>query len=92
MRSDRERYDNDPKTGKEALANRAREYEETRDHQVERSHTYDNAAASLELGIVLSTASVITNAKLLLYFAYLMGAIGVVLGVFGAVAPETVVF
>jgi hypothetical protein len=92
LRSDREHYDSDSKTGKEALANRARSFEEIRDHQVERSHTYDNAAAALELGIVLSTASVITNAKLLLYFAFLMGAIGVVLGIFGAVAPETLVF
>jgi hypothetical protein len=92
LRSDREHYDNDPKTGKEALANRARTYEELRDNSVERSHTYDNAAAALELGIVLSTASVITNAKLLLRFAFLMGAIGVILGIFGALAPEMVVF
>jgi hypothetical protein len=92
LHSDREHYDNDPKTGKAALATQARGYEAVRDHAVERSHTYDNAAAALELGIVLSTASVITSAKLLLRLAFLMGAIGVVLGIFGAVAPEMVVF
>lgn len=92
LRSDREHYDSDPKTGKEALAGRAREYEGIRDHLIERSHTYDNAAAALELGIVLSTASVITSSKMLLRFAFVMGAIGVVFGVFGAVAPEVVVF
>ena len=92
LHSDREHYDNDPKTGKAALAAQARGYEAIRDHAVERSHTYDNAAAALELGIVLSTASVITSAKLLLRLAFLMGAIGVALGIFGAVAPELVVF
>lgn len=92
LRDDRLHYDNDAKTGKEALAEKAHRYEEVRDHALERAHTYDNAAAALELGIVLSTASVITNAKLLLAFAALMGAIGLVLGAFGAVAPELVVF
>jgi Domain of unknown function (DUF4337) len=92
LRSDREHYDNDSKTGKEALAAQARAYEATRDHEVEKSHTYDNAAAALELGIVLSTASVITSARMLLFFAFLMGAVGVTFGIFGAVAPELVVF
>lgn len=88
----REHYDKDPKTGKEALAEKARGYEETRDHALERAHTYDNAAAALELGIVLSTASVITHARALLLFALLLGIAGLILGVFGALAPEMVVF
>lgn len=92
LRTDREHYETDPKDGKEALATKARNYEGVREHSVERAHTYDNAAAALELGIVLSTASVITSARLLLRFAYVMGAIGIVLGVFGAFAPELVVF
>jgi hypothetical protein len=92
LRTDREHYDNDPKTGRDALARKANGYEGVRDHSLERAHTYDNAAAALELGIVLSTASVITSAKMLLRFAYIMGAIGVVLGIFGAIAPELVVF
>jgi hypothetical protein len=92
LHSDREHYDNDPETGKKALANRAHDYEEIRDHQVEKSHTYDNAAAALELGIVLSTASVITSSKMLLRLAFILGAVGVVFGIFGAVAPEMVVF
>jgi len=92
LRSDREHYENDPKTGKDALAKRAHAFEEVRDHSLERAHTYDNSAAALELGIVLSTASVITNARMLLGFAALMGAVGVILGIFGAVAPELVVF
>lgn len=92
LRSDREHYETDPENGKEVLAKHARAYEEKRDFSMERAHTYDNAAAALELGIVLSTASVITGARLLLRFAMLLGAAGAVLGVFGALAPELVVF
>jgi hypothetical protein len=92
LQSDREHYDSDPKTGRDALARTARGYEVKRDHSLERTHVYDNAAAALELGIVLSTASVITSARMLLRFAFVMGAIGVVLGIFGAIAPELVVF
>jgi hypothetical protein len=92
LRTDREHYDGDPKTGKDALAANARAYEVIRDHMLEKAHTYDNAAAALELGIVLSTASVITAAVMLLRFAFVLGAIGVILGLFGAIAPELVVF
>jgi Domain of unknown function (DUF4337) len=92
LREDREHYDKDPKSGKEALAERAKGFEEIRDHSLERAHTYDNAAAALELGIVLSTASVITSARMLLLFAALLGAAGIVLGFFGWLAPEAVVF
>lgn len=92
LEDDQHHYDNDPKNGKTTLARRARAYETVRKDSLERDHTYDNAAAALELGIVLSTASVITSAKLLLRFAYVMGAIGVVLALFGAIAPALVVF
>jgi hypothetical protein len=89
---DQDHYEHDPVSGKTVLAERARKYEEVRQNSLERAHTYDNAAASLELGIVLSTASVIANSKLLLRFGYVMGAIGLVLGLFGAIAPALVVF
>ena len=92
MRTDQQHYEDDAKTGKGALAARARRYEELRRENLERAHTFDNAAAALELGIVLSTASAITSSKLLLRFGMVMGAIGVVLALFGAVAPGLVVF
>ncbi len=92
MASDQQHYEKDPGSGKAALAVRARGYETERQESLERAHTYDNSAASLELGIVLSTASVITSSKLLLRFGFVMGAIGVVLGLFGAIAPGLVVF
>lgn len=92
LKDDEKHYDKDPDNGKVVLARKARVYETERQESLERAHTYDNAAAALELGIVLSTASVITNAKLLLRFAMVMGAIGVVLAIFGAIAPGLVVF
>ena len=49
-------------------------------------------AAALDLGIVLATASVITAAGPLLVFAYVMGAIGIVLEVGSLVAPALFVF
>ena len=92
LKSDQQHYQSDPENGKATLAAHARRYEEKRQQSLERAHTFDNAAAALELGIVLSTASVITNARLLLRFSYVMGAIGLILALFGAVAPALVVF
>ena len=59
---------------------------------MERSHSLDNAAAALDLGIVLATASVITSAGALLVFSYVMGITGIVLGVGAVVAPSLFVF
>lgn len=92
LRADQEHYEKDAATGKSALAVRAHDYETRRQENLERAHTYDNAGAALELGIVLATASVITASTLLLRFAYVMGAAGVVLSLFGAIAPALVVF
>jgi hypothetical protein len=74
--------------GEEAIAKRARGLEEERDHLVEQTHAYDNAAAALELGIVLSTASAITASSPLLALAALVGVAGVVLGFLGYFAPS----
>ena len=92
LQSDQEHYETDPESGKAVLAARARQLEAARERSLERAHAFDNAAAALELGIVLSTASVITAAKLLLRFGYVMGAIGVILALIGAVAPSLMMF
>ncbi len=92
LADDEKHYNSDPKTGKEVLAERARRYEEERSKSLERSHSLDNAAAALDLGIVLATASVITSAGALLAFAYLMGTVGFVLAVAAVVAPGLLVF
>ncbi len=87
LTQDQAQYETDPKDGKAAIAERARGYEEARQFNLERSHTYDNASAALQLGIVLATASVITASGLLLRFSLLLGAAGIGLGILGAVAP-----
>jgi Domain of unknown function (DUF4337) len=85
---DAEHFAKDPKDGKDAIARRARDFETERDDSLERAHTFDNAAASFELGIVLATASAITVAKLLFRLALLMGGVGIVLAALGWTAPE----
>jgi hypothetical protein len=92
LADDEEHYNRDPKTGKEAIAHQARHYEEERAVALERSHSLDNAAAALDLGIVLATASVITAAGPLLVFAYAMGITGIVLGIAAFLAPGMVAF
>jgi len=85
---DANRFARDPKDGKEAVAERAKEYEHVRDETLERAHSFDNAAAALELGIVLATASAITSSTMLIRFAMLMGAVGLTLAILGATFPE----
>lgn len=92
LAEDQKHYNSDPKDGKTAIADRARGYEEKRVNALERSHSLDNAAAALDLGIVLATASVITAAAPLLVFAYLMGGIGIVLELGSLIAPSLFVF
>jgi hypothetical protein len=88
LRRDQERYENDPKDGKEAVAHRAKELEHGREHALEETHAYHNGSAAMQLGIVLATASAITRSRLLLVMALGFGAAGAVLSLLGYVAPE----
>src|SRR5208337_4271943 len=54
LADDEVHYNKDPKTGKEAIAERAKRYEEERTDAMERSHSLDNSAAALDLAIVLA--------------------------------------
>jgi len=92
LAEDQQHYEKDPKSGKDALAERATRYEEERTAAMERSHSLDNAAAAIDLGIVLATASVITAAGPLLVFSYVMGGLGIVLGIGSLIAPGMFVF
>ncbi len=80
-------YETDPADGKQAVARRAQGFEAARDAAVQRTHSYDNAAAALELGIVLTTVSVIATSELLLIAAIGLGGIGLVLALLGWLAP-----
>ena len=88
LKRDQERYEKDPKDGKEAVADRAREFEHERDHSLEQTHAYHNGAAAMELGIVLSTASAIIKSRMLICIALGLGVIGAVLAILGKIAPE----
>ena len=86
--SDIDRFEHDPKSGKGALADHAKALEGERDAAHERLEAYDNAAAALQLGIVLTTASVITGSKMLVWGGLLLGVAGAVLALLGLVHPE----
>ncbi len=88
LQDDSKRYAHDPQDGKDAIVNRAHGFEEVRNHALEQAHSFDNAAASLQLGIVLATASVIANSTALIRFALVMGCLGLALGLLGIVRPE----
>ena len=81
-------YEADGKDGKTAIAARAQAFEAARQDALERTHSFDNAGAALELGIVLATASVVTMSRLLFRFAGVLGVAGAALSVLGATAPS----
>jgi hypothetical protein len=87
LRDDAEHYEHG-KNGKDDIARHAHDLEEERDQAIEATHAYDNAAAALELGIVLATASAITASNRLLLLALFVGVLGVVLGVLGYASPS----
>lgn len=92
LQGDVTHYGADETSGKDAIAERAHGLEEKRDHAIHTVHSLDNAAAAFELGIVLATASVITSSVMLVRFAYVLGAAGLVFGILGLTVPQYVAF
>ena len=88
IKEDARRFETDPKDGKGAIAERAKKFEEIRDHSLEQTHAYHNGAAAMELAIVLTTASAITKSKMLVYAALGLGIAGGILAALGYFAPE----
>jgi hypothetical protein len=88
LNQEQDGFEHDPKDGKAAIAARARAFEGIRDHSLEQAHAYDNGAASMELGIVLSTASAIIKSRLLICLALGLGVTGGILAILGFLAPE----
>lgn len=84
---EQEHYETDPGDGKRAVAARAHGFEAARDLAMERTHSYDNAAAALELAIVLATVSVIATSRMLFSASLALGAAGLVLTLLGWLAP-----
>jgi hypothetical protein len=88
LNQEQDRFENDPKDGKTAVAERAHAFEEEREHSLEQTHAYHNGAAAMELGIVLATASAIIRARPLILMALVIGMAGFVFALLGLVAPE----
>ena len=88
LNADQDRYDKDPRDGRDAIANRAHEFEHARDHALEQTHAYHNGSAAMELGIVLATASAIIGSRLLIGLALAVGIVGALCAVAGYVQPE----
>lgn len=86
------RYESDPKTGegRKELAVRAKAEEEERDLAMARYHHYELASAAFQIGIVLASAAIITGIVPLMWFAGVLGVLGVVLTLLGLLAPHEV--
>jgi len=84
------RYDSEPETheGRKELSARAKEAEETRDLAMAKYHHYELASAAFQIGIVLSSAAVVTSAILLAWFAGLLGVVGIAILALGVFVPH----
>lgn len=80
LRSDIARYEAD----KGEIGKQAKAEEHARDTAHERQEGYELASAALQLGIVLTTAAVITDAAPLLLGAVVLGLAGAAMGVLAA--------
>jgi Domain of unknown function (DUF4337) len=89
-----ERYDSDPQAGegRKELQEQAREKESERDKAMAKYHNYEIASGALQIGIVLSSAAVITGMMVLAWIAGGLGIIGLALIGLGLFAPEAVHF
>jgi Domain of unknown function (DUF4337) len=87
-----EHYESDPKTGdgRKQLEERARDAEAERDLSLAKYHHYELASATFQVGIVLASAAVITGILALVWFAGLLGAVGLALLALGLFAPHAV--
>ncbi len=86
------RYDSEPDTGegRKELAERAKHQQEERDLSLAKYHHYELSSAAFQIGIVLCSAAVITGIFVLVWFAGLLGALGLATLVLGIFAPHLV--
>jgi hypothetical protein len=84
------RYDSEPSTGegRKELAERAKEEGAKRDLALAKYHHYELSSAAFQVGIVLSSAAVITGTVALAWFGGVLGVLGLMLMLFGFFAPH----
>ena len=88
-REDIKRYDHEPETGegRKELAERAKAAEALRDRALSAHHLFELSSAIIQIGIVLTSASIIVAMPLLVWVGVAAGAVGVSLGLMGFFAP-----
>jgi hypothetical protein len=86
------RYDSEPekKEGRKELAERAKEKEKHRDHEMAAYHHFELASAAFQIGIVLASAMVITGAGFLFWLAGGLGIVGIGFTAIAVLAPTAV--
>jgi hypothetical protein len=86
------RYASEPETkeGTKELAERAKVAEERRDTSMAKYHNFEIASAALEIGIVLSSATIITGMIALAWIAGGLGLVGIAFMGIALFAPHAV--
>jgi hypothetical protein len=86
------RWESEPETGegRKELASRAKEAEHRRDLSLARYHHYELGSAAFQIGIVLSSAMVITGIAALAWAGAALGVAGVAMLLIGLLAPHAV--
>jgi len=86
------RYDSEPDTGegRRELAERATHQQEERDLSLAKYHHYELSSAAFQIGIVLCSAAVVTGIFALVWFAGLLGVLGLATLALGVFAPHLV--
>ena len=87
-----ERYQSEPETGegRKELAARAKAAEDSYKRSVAAYHHYEMASASVQIAIVLASASIITAMPALVWTAGVLGIVGVAFCGIGFFAPTAV--
>ena len=86
------RYDDEPDTGegRKQLSARAQASEHKRDLALARYHHYETASAAFQIGIVMASATIITNMMLLAWISGALGLVGLAFTGIGFFAPHAV--
>ena len=86
------RYESEPETneGRKELAARAKAAEEARDRALAADNMFDYGSASLQLAIVLASASIVIGVMWLAWLAGGVGLIGVTFALLGWFAPTLI--
>lgn len=87
-----DRYDTEPDTGegRKELASRAKAAETKRDFALAAYHHYELASASVQIAIVLASATIITGIAALTWAAAGLGVVGIIFCLIGFFAPLAV--